>query len=167
MKTLTIHKGFHRPFQIIPACFQFFTLKERFSIRKKVLFTDSCRYNLDNGDQSDWNKLFGFCFGINGIHKNSARLVWRYSPEADKIEIASYYYIDGIRRSRRLTTIKLNQCIDLNILKAGRSIFFFADGFLVDDVIIISNKPAFGCGLYFGGNRRAPHNITIKMCNYD
>lgn len=26
---------------------------------------------------------------------------------------------------------------------------------------------AFGCGLYLGGNRRVPQNITIIMCDYD
>ena len=28
----------------------------------------------------------------------------------------------------------------------------------------VNNKVTFGCGLYFGGNRRAPHNI--KMYEY-
>lgn len=42
-----------------------------------------------------------------------------------------------------------------------------AEDFLVDDDVITSNRSAFGCGLYFGGNRRAPQNITIKMCDYD
>lgn len=163
MKTRTILKGFHRPLSLIPACFQFFTFKERFSIKKNVVFTDSCRYDLKGKDQKDWNKLFGFCLGINGIHKNSARCVWRYKPEADKIEIAAYYYIGGNRICRRLTTVKINQLINLKIVRAGRSVFFFADGFMVDDDVIGYDKPAWGCGLYFGGNRRAPQNITIKI----
>ena len=163
MKTQTIYKGFHRPFQLIPACFRFLSFSRHFCISKHVLFTDSCRYNLFGKDQKDWNKLFGFCLGINGIHKNSARCVWRYKPEADKIEIAAYYYIGGIRICRRLTTVKINQLINLKIVRAGRSVFFFADGFMVDDDVIGYDKPAFGCGLYFGGNRRAPQNITIKI----
>lgn len=167
MKTRTILKGFHRPLSLIPACFKFISFDERFSIKKKVVFTESCRYNFDNDDQLDWNKLFGFCLGINGVHKNSARIVWRYKHEADKIELAAYYYINGIRICRRLTTVEINRVIDLEIVKSGHSIFFNAYGFLRDHDIIESNKPVFGCGLYFGGNRRAPHNITIKMCNYD
>lgn len=167
MKTRTILKGFHRPLSLIPACFKFISFDERFSIKKKVVFTESCQYNFDNDDQLDWNKLFGFCLGINGVHKNSARYVWRYKPIADKIEIAAYYYIDGKRQYRKVTSVKINQCVTLEILKTGRSIFFFAEDFLVDDNVITSNRAAFGCGLYFGGNRRAPQNITIKMCDYD
>lgn len=56
----TILYGFHRPIQLIPPCLKFISWKKEFMISKIVVFTDSCRYILDKGDQHDWNKLFGF-----------------------------------------------------------------------------------------------------------
>lgn len=163
----TILYGFHRPIQLIPPCLKFISWKKEFMISKIVVFTDSCRYILDKGDQHDWNKLFGFFYGIFGIHKNSVRFVWRYDPIMDKIEIAAYYYSDGQRIYTIVKIVDINTPVVLTISRIKESIMMSCDGIIKDGMKIQSNKLAFGCGLYFGGNRRAPQNITIKMCDYD
>ena len=163
MKTQTIYKGFHRPFQLIPAYFRFFSRQKWFRIYREVIFTNTCKYILDNGDQEDWNKLFGFCFGIFGIHTNSARFAWRYSPDTGMIEIAVYCYQDGIRTYTTVSKIKIGEPVWLEIKRNYSTISFLVDLNCIHHITLASNKPAFGCGLYFGGNRRATQNITIKI----
>lgn len=85
----------------------------------------------------------------------------------DKIEIAAYYYSDGQRIYTIVKIVDINTPVVLTILRIKESIIMSCDGFIEDVMKIQSNKLAFGCGLYFGGNRRAPQNITIKMCDYD
>lgn len=165
MKKVTIYKGFHRPLTLIPACFKNMSRSNRKQvITKKITFTDSCRYRLDNGDQEDWNKLFGICYGLFGIHKNSARFVWRYNEEYDTIDIGVYYYIDGIRKWNKVKEVRIGETYTFEIWRdLDNVVRFHIDGLRVDEVTMGATCPKqiFGCGLYFGGNRRAPQDITI------
>lgn len=167
MKRQLILKGFHRPLSLIPP---FLRRPKKTDcdiyINKRIIFTDSCRYSLDGGDQDDWNKLFGFCFGIFGIHKNSARAVWRYVPESDHIEIALYTYINGERDYQICTSVPINSIctIDLSYNRQENSLRLHVGGvycYLITRIVSFPDKPVFGCGLYFGGNRHSPHNIMI------
>ena len=161
----TIRKGFHRPFQLIPPCLRFFSIRRDFKISRTFVFTKSCRYMLDGGDQMDWNKLFGFCYGVNGIHANSVRFVWRYSPSRNMVEIATYCYKNRKRIYKIVDSVCIGKPIYLSISRRvdieDDIIFFHCDLKVVDRIIMESNKFVFGCGLYFGGNRTAPQDITI------
>ncbi|MBR6774572.1 MAG: hypothetical protein IKM23_02510 [Bacteroidales bacterium] len=165
MKKQTIRKGFHRPFQLIPPCLKFFSVRKDFYIRRTFFFTKSCRYMLDGGDQMDWNKLFGFCYGVKGIHVNSVRFAWRYSASRDMIEIATYCYKNSKRIYKIVGTVCIGKPVTLSIRRCvdiEDDVIFFLCGFnVVDRIIIESDKFVFGCGLYFGGNRRAPQDIII------
>lgn len=166
LKKVKIHKGWHRPISIIPACFRFLTCKKAFTIDRFVSFTDSCRYILKGSDQYDWNKLFGVCFGWNGIHKNSARFVWRYNPGTDMIEIAAYYYIDGQCTWRKLKSVNIDEPCRYTVERSGDFIYLDVDGFLDYEWFDkLGNMTAFGCGPYFGGNNKAPKTITIRQSN--
>ena len=171
MKKITIHKGFHRPFSFIPACFKGMTTEKKFRIKKKIKFTESCKYNLRNNDQYDWNKLFGVCFGIFGIHKNSARFVWRYVPYfKEVIEIGVYYYKNGKRSAQRVFFAQVGEEREYEIEvftdTDGTYITFYIDETHLDiEKFEVNSKVTFGCGLYFGGNRRAPQDISIYMEN--
>lgn len=167
MKKQLILKGFHRPLSLIPP---FLRRPKKTDcdiyMNKRIIFTDSCRYSLDGGDQDDWNKLFGFCFGIFGIHKNSARAVWRYIPETDLIEIALYTYINGERDYRICTSVSINSSCTIDLLydRHDNSLILHVGEHYYNSItriVSFPDKPVFGCGLYFGGNRRAPHNIMI------
>lgn len=163
MKKQIILKGFHRPLQLIPACFK--NMKKRtyyFSLTKEIKFTDSCRYNLHSNDQHDWNKLFGVCAGIFGIHTNSGRFAWRYSN--GMIEIAIYTYINGERDASLVKTIPINRRFKFDIRRQFNYLRYFINDQLVGESWIgADNSTLWGCGLYFGGNRRAPQTIIVEQ----
>ena len=132
------------------------------------MFTDSCKYLLDENDQLDWNKLYGVSFGLFGIHKNSVRFVWRYNPEINKIQIGAYWYLNGCRNWYLLCSVELNQLINFKLTFLNDSVVFT----VLDDLVPIGKyqlyvdkkilaKDKYQCGIYFGGNCRAPKNITI------
>lgn len=162
-KTHTIKKGFHRPLSLIPACIKGMSRKPYQEYRKTIRFTPSCRYLLSKEDQTDWNKLFGFCFGIRGVHRDSARFAWRYNFDHDTIEIAAYKYVDGFRTWNKIKEIHVGKEHTFEITRqADGLVAFYIDGiFLHYDYIDQNDKTAYGCGLYFGGNNRAPHDIEI------
>lgn len=165
MKKHIIYKGFHRPFpfRILGIC-----QEDSYMIKKCFTFTDSCKYNLGDEDQLDWNKLFGVSFGIFGIHRNSARFVWRYDPTSTKIEIGAYWYINGYRSWYNLTAIDLNKKYNFKICIFDESVVFTVldDYAAIGKYILcidkkITDKNRYKCGIYFGGNRTAPQRIEI------
>lgn len=165
MKKQIILKGFHRPLQLIPACFKNIKSGLIFSLTKEIEFTDSCRYNLHSNDQYDWNKLFGVCAGIFGIHTNSGRFAWRYNN--GMIEIAIYTYINGERDASRIKAVPINKRIKFSIHRHFSYLSYYINDQLVGESWIGSDNTLWGCGLYFGGNRRAPQTIIVKQENLD
>lgn len=162
MKKQIILKGFHRPLQLIPACFKNMAFGNNFELCKTIEFTDSCRYNLGTEDQYDWNKLFGVCRGLFGIHKHSGRFAWRYNTNTGTIEIAAYSYIDGIRYMDFIKTIRLNKAYKFKLKKEAGYLLFYIDDQLLAEIWIGYADVFFGAGLYFGGNRRAPQKIIVE-----
>ncbi len=128
-------------------------------------FTESCLYEFDDDDQYDFNKLFGFSIGYH--HRTSFRFAWRPNETIDKIEVASYSYINGERTpSTVLTEIELNKWynytiyydpIELNVY------YTINDITVVEDVSDLNKTYGLGytLGFYFGGNKRAPHKIFV------
>lgn len=165
-----IYKGLHRPF---PFKIKGLNKIEEHIIRKSFKFTESCRYNLYSEDQLDWNKLFGCSFGLFGIHKNSVRFVWRYNLVTQKIEIGAYWYLEGFRNYYHMCDVEINDLVNFKITILYDSIIFT----VLDDLVPISKyvlytpesllkKNKYECGIYFGGNRRAPQRIEIKEYEY-
>lgn len=160
-----IFKYWRRPF---PPRIVGLNFIEKDYIIKSFEFTESCKYILDKGDQHDWNKLFGCSFGLFSVHKNSARFVWRYNPQTDKIEIATYCYIDDERYWNILYAVDVNTVMTYKISVLRDSVVFT----ILDDLVPIAKynmhfnmnlkeAPKYECGIYFGGNRRAPQKIQI------
>ena len=173
-----IPKNFHRPLQLLPAFlkpFGFLFMGKEYSVRRIVKFTKSCEYTLDETHQYDWNKLFGVCFGMTGIHKNSIRFGWRWNPKKNKIEICTIEYRDGIPTreimqncdiaigEERDLEIKFNMSPDgyvwYSFLNDGSD---YCGGYLQN----VSAICYFGCGLYFGGKKRAPKSICVDIEKY-
>jgi hypothetical protein len=90
MKKIEIKKGKHRDFVQFKPVFT-----NRLMI-VEVIFTEASKYRLPGVDQHDWNKLAGV-YWLPGIHKTSARIVWRYVPNKNGFQLALYCYHDGIR----------------------------------------------------------------------
>ena len=181
MKRKIILKGFHRPLSIIPPFMRSVVKPGKNKIDMRTyIFTDSCRYRLDGGDQFDWNKLYGYCYGMDGIHKNSGRIVWRYNPNTDKIELAAYCYDNDIRVYQLLGEVNIDEQILVSVEVMDNIIKMSLVGVYNNDKLdttkgntfkmefneSLKDKFKFSCDLYFGGNRVAPHQINVLYDKY-
>lgn len=164
MKKQIILRGFHRPLQLIPACFRNMKIGEAFKFSKTIVFTDSCKYDLKSLDQYDWNKLFGI--STERIHKDSWRFAWR-NHNNNSVEVCAYCYDNGKRRTSSITTLPFGIPHTFTIERDEDGyILFKVNGKYLAEVHDEKKRKFFwGCGLYFGGNRRAPHNIVIERYN--
>ncbi len=149
----------------------------------KLKFTDSCRYNLDGGDQLDWNKLAaGASWGFfplikqSQAHENSSRWGWRFNPIIYKIEVTPYFYSDGIRNYAETLGINpieldLNRDYVLSIVPGeGNVKYSVADVSSSSPPFFIEsfeqNVPSIKGWLlpaYFGGTKPAPHEIEYEL----
>lgn len=173
-KKKTIFKGFHRPIGLPAFLFPMGYAKDlkTISLKKTVKFYPSCAYDLQSGKQGDWNKLYGVCFGITGIHKNSIRFGWRYNAKKNTVELCSIVYDKGIPSRKYLSEHDLplnaeaNFEIKYSITPRGNLEFKFIVNDQCADTGHIENLPTnfyFGCGFYFGGTSRAPHKISAYI----
>lgn len=172
-KIMKIFKGFHYP---LPLDFGGFLLKrvhqeDNYSACASYTFDPSCRYYIDD-DQSDVNKLFGFSLGKH--HNNSIRIGWRYRE--DNLEICYYVYRDGKRLPTKvIEKIELRDKpvtinLDLSYIREYNevSIVIQSDTNKLCKCVEYEyefpkeiNFWSYGLGLYFGGNRTAPHTMKI------
>lgn len=140
-------------------------------IEKKILFTDSCRYNVGT-EQKDWNKLFGMSFGFFPLvkqfqmHENSARFGWRYNPDTDRIEVAPYLYTDGKREYAETLGIDVFSCeigavCPMSITPFASFVLYTAGSSSWALNQNIPSHKGFTAPLYFGGNAVAPHTIEV------
>lgn len=164
MKRQIILRGFHRPLQLIPACFRNMKIGETFKFSKTVVFTDSCKYDLKSLDQYDWNKLFGI--STERIHKDSWRFAWR-NLNNNSVEVCTYCYDNGKRWTSSIATLSLGMPHTFTIErdKDGYMLFKVNNKYLAEVHDEKKRKFFWGCGLYFGGNKRAPHNIVVEHHN--
>ena len=165
--TFTFHKGKHRA---APLYWLHWwpLLINAVAIGRRVTFSFSARYDLDNDDQADHNKLFGIAYG--GVHRNSARFGWRYDPGVRKFILSAYCYLNGERQMEDICEVVANRQYDC-VLIISRSAYTFqvkqVDNGNVFRTIGISKghkrKNGWLLGPYFGGNRPAPNTMTIQM----
>ncbi len=138
------------------------------TMQRSVIFNESCKYDLQNSDQQDWNKLFGFSIGFNHM-RNSARFAYRWNVEKQVIEIAYFYHENGEQNFGIFTNITLNSRIILSVykMKAGclTQIFFriYGDKQYTFSSQIPYKKYGYKLYPYFGGNQAAPHDIKISI----
>jgi len=167
MKTYTVKKGKHdfRPVDSLrPAnpC-----TKE---IRYKVTFTESCKYTLPGEDQRDWNKGGGVSFSLFSNTRNAVMWAWRWRPEIQRIELCAYWHRDGVAHYAETENDFPFACnpgeeITISIRKAGGDWFVdfrAADGFFQKPTTA-KGSPLRVIGLWFGGNRPAPQEMSIIL----
>lgn len=161
------HYGFPFPFPKL-----FFNKKEYYK-EVDVKFNWSAIYNIGEKDQMDVNKLFGISYGLH--HSNSDRIGWRNMNFDDvaynKIELVMYSYVDGKRKpARHLCWLnpeevanikfKVTYCDDSRVVWVSIN-----DECRYSNILSCKGKLKwlwYTLGLYFGGNHRAPHTITIE-----
>ena len=174
---IRIKKGRHYPY-LIPIAFPFWVKKNEGSFRTaRFKFTESCMYDLGDEDQWDVSKLFGFSIGHHH-ERSSFRFGWRPLLNNRTIEIVAYEYHDGWRtKTMRICELQLDKWYKFRI---GYLPFINRTQYLVMDEetdklikdreiyeftndVKLAKKSGLGytLGVYFGGNEKAPQNITI------
>ena len=126
-------------------------------------FDETGRYDLGDLDQIDTNKLIGFKYGVDP-HQNSFRFGWRWSTEDEYMIIVAYSYVDGVRDIYDIGYCFLNQIYSGEIEETEEEIIYRFQG--AEYVISKSTKKTkqkYFLFPYFGGNKKAPHNINIEM----
>lgn len=159
----TIKKSKHYSDRLLTRVLNLFTFSGH--IERSVTFDNSCKYQLNQEDQGDVNKLFGYSIGINH-HRNSSRFGWNWLDES--LQLYAYLYREGERAILPLAELKVDRKYYLSIEAQETS-----DCFIVrdeDSVISVANverrikfRGGFQLWPYFGGNWPAPHDIRIKM----
>ena len=159
-----IKKNRHYSNRFLYKLFNLFNFDKR--IKFKVMFDESSFYDLGDKDQADINKLFGFSDGFH--HKNSVRFGWN-SVSKDSVAIYSYCYINGVRKTHFITTVNINQEYKMSIKETDKFYLFTIidpEYNIVQDMVEKGNtNNGFSYNLwpYFGGNKKAPHDIKISL----
>jgi hypothetical protein len=165
--TLRIHKGNHRATGWLWRLRLWIGKK---TIRKQVIFDFSCKYELPGNDQYDTNKLFGIGY-LWSHHKDSARVGWRWDIDLNRFIISAYCYINGDRQIHELGEVLANKPYVIEIAITD-SMYIFkitkensatVGGAIIDHYH--RKKFSFPLGLYFGGNKPAPHDMKIQIKN--
>lgn len=165
MIRIKIKKGRHYPW-LIPVGLPFQVKKNNSNYRvAEFMFSRSCLFDLQDEDQHDVNKLFGFSIGHHQ-KGSSFRFGWRPLLDEKLIEIVGYEYHDGVRKPTiPICKVSLNEWHKFTISYNNRSnkSFYFVDQYTVMKETILKKKSGFGytLGVHFGGNERAPQDITI------
>ena len=128
-------------------------------------FNESAKYDFGNtAEQSDKNKLMGFCDCNSLPHENSARFAWQWFN--NQLEIYAYCYVNGERQEKYVGVVDINTYHHFELeLSAGQYLF------RLNDQPAITMKRGNTCGMgsysklwpYFGGHVAAPHDVTIDI----
>lgn len=138
-----------------------------------VRFDESCLYESDF-DYYQWNKGAGWIYGLFS-DENSIRWCWRPKPENQKvIEVGVYVHRLGIVLEPKISQ-RIELPADLNedfkfVLTYNTSeqrVFLEVMGNqisqVVDERFNANSCPGWLNFPYFGGKRKAPHDITISV----
>jgi len=165
MTRIKIKKGRHYPY-LIPIGFPFCVRKDDTNYRSaQFMFTDSCMFDLHDEDQWDVNKLFGFSIGHHQ-KRSSFRFGWRPILSENLIEIVAYEYHDGVRqKTMPICRVELNEWHKFTVSynNNNNKSFYFVNRETFMNKVNLKKKSGLGytLGVYFGGNEKAPQDITI------
>lgn len=153
--TYTIKKGSHysnAPHRIVHS-----------KLNYTITFDASAMYSIDSVEQADINKLFGFnsCSALHDYQ--SARLGWRWYH--DSLQIMYYIYDQGERVYGYLTSVPMNVPSEYELVQTDSEYRFKVNGVKFIYKKKWKCKALYNYHLwpYFGGNIKAPHDITIKF----
>ncbi len=157
---MTIRKGKHKSFRLP----KFYWNKRVFEW--SVFFDSSCLYDLNVYGKAI-NKLCGVGY-LWSIHDDSARIGWRCTEDG-KIQLLAYCYVDGERQSSEAKEYVLDELTMWCTRKVRIEVVRFAYLFYVNGVLkeVIDKehdkKLAYRCNPFFGGEKPAPHDMTINL----
>lgn len=159
---------------------KFFRLSRFEGIEWEVIFDESVRYLLDNGDQKDWNKGGGISFRLFSNNKESVQWAWRYNPDNDEVELTAYSNSKKFPKGRFIGKfggdvmhrLSIGEKAIIRIYRSTQKpdVFYIRIARVhpenFEQVGHIARKAwkwARLFGMWFGGNRFAPDNITGKI----
>jgi hypothetical protein len=132
------------------------------TFQAKVIFDDTCNYDIGMPDQLDVNKLIGFSLSSNH-HDNSVRFGWR--SQDGVIIIYAYSYIDGSRIIKEMGAVELGEEILVSLEKGSSGYIFTLKQKDLSRKFELSTSlnPTYMLWPYFGGNQTAPHDMKIRI----
>ena len=133
-----------------------------------VKFDSSAIYQTTLAEnQYDINKLYGFSDNNSGHHQYSARFGWRWSDGA--LRLFAYVYNNGAVLSQELTTIGIGEEINCSIQVSNSGYVFNVNETTVRLPRLAATEKGDGYQLYpyFGGDEKAPHDISIWIKNIE
>lgn len=163
---IVIYKNHRRPF-LFNYLFPFVIFRKYWFFTRTFMFTEDTLYKFGNEHDLDVNKLFGLSGGFNHF-KNSVRFGWNINENMQKINIFAYIHNDGKFKFNKIAELLINQWftfefsfmdetailriydINRNLINTPPFLIKFKRGFI-----------EYKLGIYFGGNMRAPKNITF------
>lgn len=153
--TAKIYKGWHYSFGLSWGLYY-----KTNQISHKVIFTDSCRYNLNSVDQLDTNKLFGIGY-FPTHHYNSVRFGWRYDLDKAQMEIMGYWYIKQQRFYQSLAFVQIGEQHTYTIDITPENHVLSMDSNNLLTIPLGGETLGYHLNPYFGGNQVAPHYMEI------
>lgn len=142
-----------------------------FEFEKEFSFTDSCKYDLGNIDNYDWNKLTGISFNLIDARVNSVMTGWRYDIKDDNFELCLYSHVNCSFNppAESFCSVKSNEKFKVRFLfRKDEKKVYMEVSFPESDknkVIKEVDFEKFGIcreiNTWFGGTSKAPHNMEI------
>lgn len=148
-------------------------------LEKTATLYENCYYELNNLDDLDENKLFGFTYDFFG--NNSLRISWNVRTDAKTkkrfICLYGYCHLNGVRLMPKTLNghtiginYNFNEPIQCSIELDNGIAYFKASqhGYSGEQKLIkigfpISPSWGYYQRPYFGGNQPAPHNMEIEI----
>lgn len=148
-------------------------LVDPYKLIRRVVFSNDSKYVLDqngnpNDDGYDVNKLFGLTYSFNP-KRNSARFGWRFDQETNQFIIYSFCHINGTMIFNQICAAIPGRYYDLKITINGLVYRFYVyddNGSTIgyDETSMgHSSTLAWLLGPYFGGNAKAPANLSLEI----
>lgn len=163
MKKYTIKKGQHSTTGLN------FGLTFNTQVKFKCKFDKSCLYEFNDIDSYDINKLCGFSTTWFH-HKQSGRIGWRCINN-EKFELVTYSYSNGFRDLKESNTLAIVYPDQEFTVTVSDHETFYQYVFEMDNQRrIMNNRKKKDWFLfhyllypYFGGNKKAPHDMFIYL----
>lgn len=191
MKKFKIKKGRHYSTPLLANATRYLSKSKAKDVQSYVfMLDDSCEYCKNNelgGDCKDWNKLLGMSFSPRwNARKNSVMLAWRHTSGSG-LEVQPYLHgWKGVPQYEDYISFQIKKNV-YYLVEISRDAIFLSQ---ITDIIFdketggydysipelpiwhwsLTNKKDFKSSkrfrqinTWFGGNRKAPQNITIQL----
>lgn len=123
-----------------------------------VTFTESCKYEHGDSDQWDWNKAIGVKQKFFRPMYNSIMLGWRWHPGKQKIQVVPYTHNKGsVNFDFDIVEVDIDEPIYFEVSENGIHYGIY------DIPYTKPWKSKWAIINWFGGQKKTPHKLTIKI----